>query len=248
MRHPLILAALISALAIPAAPALAQYGGQGGQGGQGGPGGGGRGGPGGGQGAGDDAAAKAKKDAEWNTTQRLDLPGKKNAGPCPYVKVLWDAARYVELKDNREAFDAVGYTGEIQNLSSGCAYSGTEPIKVAMELLFAFGRGPQAQGASKDYTYWVAVTDKDYGVLDKQYFTVHANFPGGTDRIMMTDHVDGIVIPRANANVAGGNFEVLVGFEVTPEMAAFNQAGKRFKVNSGGAQAQAAAQAQPAPQ
>jgi hypothetical protein len=93
----------------------------------------------------------------------------------------------------------------------------------------------------------VAVTDKDYGVLDKQYFTVHANFPGGTDRIMMTDHVDGIVIPRANANVAGGNFEVLVGFEVTPEMAAFNQAGKRFKVNSGGAQAQAV-QAQPAPQ
>jgi hypothetical protein len=241
MRHPLILAALISALAIPAAPALAQYG----QGGQGGPG-GGRGGPPGG-GGGDDAAAKAKKDAEWNTTQRLDLPGKKNAGPCPYVKVLWDAARYVELKDNREAFDAVGYTGEIQNLSSGCSYAGAEPIKVAMELLFAFGRGPQAVGSSKDYTYWVAVTDKDYGVLDKQYFTVHATFPGATDRIMMTDHVDGIVIPRANANVAGGNFEVLVGFDVTPEMAAFNQAGKRFKVNSGGAQARAA-QAQPAPQ
>jgi hypothetical protein len=244
MRHPLILAALISALAIPAAPALAQYGGQGGPGG-GGPG-GGRGSPGGASG-GDDAAAKAKKDAEWNTTQRLDLPGKKNAGPCPYVKVLWDAARYVELKDNREAFDAVGYTGEIQNLSSGCSYTGAEPIKVAMELLFAFGRGPQALGSSKDYTYWVAVTDKDYGVLDKQYFTVHANFPGGTDRIMMTDHIDGIVIPRANANVAGGNFEVLVGFEVTPEMAAFNQAGKRFKVNSGTARAQAA-QAQPAPQ
>ena len=236
MRHPLILAALISALAIPAAPALAQYGGQGGPGG-------GHGGPPGG-GSGDDAAAKAKKDAEWNTTQRLDLPGKKNAGPCPYVKVLWDAARYVELKDNREAFDAVGYTGEIQNLSSGCSYTGAEPIKVAMELLFEFGRGPQAQGSSKDYTYWVAVTDKDYGVLDKQYFTVHAAFPGGTDRITMTDHVDGIVIPRANSNVAGGNFEVLVGFDVTPEMAAFNQAGKRFKVNAG-AQAQAQAQAQP---
>jgi hypothetical protein len=242
MRHRLILAALILGLAFPAAPALAQYGGQGGPGG-GGP--GGHGSPGGG--SDEDPAAKAKKDAEWNTTQRLDLPGKKNAGPCPYVKVLWDAARYVELKDNREAFNAVGYTGEIQNLSSGCSYTGAEPIKVAMELLFEFGRGPQAQGASKDYTYWVAVTDKDYGVLDKQYFTIHAAFPGGADRIAMTDHIDGIVIPRANANVAGGNFEVLVGFEVTPEMAAFNQAGKRFRVNSGGAQAQAA-QAQPAPQ
>jgi len=240
MRHRLILAALISALAIPAAPAMAQYGGGGGGGGGRG---GGQGGPGGG-GSADDAAAKAKKDAEWNTTQRLDLPGKKNAGPCPYVKVLWDAARYVELKDNRESYDAVGYTGEIQNLSSGCAYRGADPINVEMELLFAFGRGPQAHGASKDFTYWVAVTDKDNGVLDKQYFTIRANFPGGADRVMMTDHIDGIRIPRANSNVSGGNFEVLVGFEVTPEMAAFNQAGKRFKVNAG-AQAQAQAQAQP---
>ena len=241
MRHPLILAALVAALAIPAAPALAQYGGGGG-----GPGGGGgHGGPGGGGGGGgDDAAAQAKKDAEWNTTNQLDLPGKKNAGPCPYVKVLWDAARYVELKDNRESYDAVGYTGEIQNLSSGCAYSGVEPIKVAMELLFAFGRGPRALGSSKDFTYWVAVTDKDNAVLDKQYFTVHAAFPNGQDRIMMTDHIDGISIPRANSNVSGGNFEVLVGFDVTPEMAAFNQAGKRFKVNAGSSET-VQAQAQP---
>jgi hypothetical protein len=236
MRHRLILSALIAVLAMPAAPALAQYGGQGGPGGgQGNPGGGGN--P-------DDAAAKAKRDAEWDTTKRLDLPGKKNAGPCPYVKVLWDAARYVELKDNREAFDAVGYTGEIQNLSSGCAYTGAGPINVEMELLFEFGRGPQAHGASKDYTYWVAVTDKDYGVLDKQYFTVRANFPGGTDRVTMTDHIDGISIPRADSNVSGGNFEVLVGFDVTPEMAAFNQAGKRFKVNAGASQT-VQAQAQP---
>jgi hypothetical protein len=229
MRHPLILVALVAALAIPAAPALAQYGGGGGGGG--GP--GGHGGGGGASGGGDDAAAQAKKDAEWNTTNQLDLPGKKNAGPCPYVKVLWDAARYVELKDNRESYDAVGYTGEIQNLSSGCSYTGALPIKVAMELLFEFGRGPQATSASKDYTYWVAVTDKDNAVLDKQYFTVHAVFPAGQDRVTMTDHLDGISIPRANSNVSGGNFEVLVGFDVTPEMAAFNQAGKRFKVNAG---------------
>ena len=232
MRHPVILAAVIAALALPAVPAFAQYGAPGGQGGQG-------------QGA-DDAAAKAKRDEEWSTTQRLDLPGKKNAGPCPYVKVLWDASRYIELKDNREAFDAVGYTGEIQNLSAGCEYTGANPIHVVMEVLFAFGRGPQAHGAAKDYTYWVAVTDRNYAVLDKQYFTVRANFPGGADRVLITDHINGIEIPRADRNVSGSNFEILVGFDVTPEMAAFNQAGKRFKVDAGSpaqtAQAQPPAQ------
>jgi hypothetical protein len=229
MRRPAILAALIFSLAIPAVPAFAQYGGPGGR-------------PGGASG-GDDSSTKKTSDDDWDTTKTLDLPGKKNAGPCPYVKVLWDADRYVELKDSREAYDAVGYTGEIQNLSAGCAYKADDPINVEMEVLFAFGRGPQAQGSSKDYTYWVAVTDRNFAVLDKQYFTIHANFPTGSDRVLVTDRINGIMIPRANRNVSGTNFEVLIGFDVTPEMAAFNQAGKRFKMNAG-APAQTA-QAQP---
>jgi hypothetical protein len=232
MRHPLILAALIGALALPAAPAFAQYGG-------------GRqsGGP---QGAADDAAAQAKRDEEWGQTKKLALPGSKNAGPCPYVKTLWDASRYVELQGGREAWDAVGYTGEIQNLHAGCSYRRAEPIQVGMQILFEFGRGPAAQGSSKEFTYWVAVTDRNYAVLDKQYFTVRANFPHGVDRVAITDNVDGIVIPRADANVSGGNFEVLVGFDVTPAMAAFVQAGKRFRSDVGvptqTAQSQPAAQ------
>jgi hypothetical protein len=43
--------------------------------------------------------------------------------------------------------------------------------------------------------------------------------------------VKGIVIPRATATVSGANFEILVGFDVTPEMAAFNREGKRFRPN-----------------
>ncbi|HLI65139.1 MAG TPA: Tat pathway signal sequence domain protein [Caulobacteraceae bacterium] len=234
MRDPFLIGALVAMLALPAAPAFAQYGSPGGQGQ-------------GSQGSSEDEAAKAKRDEEWNTTKRLDLPGKKNAGPCPYVKTLWDASRYVELQDNREAYDAVGFTGEVQDLHSGCEYTGANPIHVEMELLFAFGRGPQARGSSKEYTYWVAVTDRNYAVLDKQYFTIRANFPSGQDRVLVTDHVDGITIPRADRNVSGSNFEILVGFDVTPEMAAFNQAGKRFRVNAGDAPA-VTAQAQPSGQ
>ena len=227
MRRPLIVAAIMIAawVAIPAT-SFAQYGGGGG-GGRGG-------GGGGGKDDGADDAAKKKKDEEWNTTNNLALPGKKNAGPCPYVKILYDAGRYVELSDPAKPSSAgVGYTGEIQNLSSGCSYGAKDPIQVRAELLFAFGRGPQAHGASKDYHYWVAVTDRNESVLNKEYFTIHANFPAGQDRVLITDHLDGIVIPRANSNVSGSNFEVLIGFDVTPEMAEFNRDGKRFRANAG---------------
>jgi len=219
MRHPLILAALVCSLALPGAPAFAQYGGRG---------------PQGQQQQQQPNSDDQKKNDDWQTPKQLDIPGKRNAGPCPYVKVLWDAARYVELKNNKESYDAVGYTGEIQKLTSACEYRGSDPIHVATQILFEFGRGPAAQGSSKEFTYWVAVTDRNFAVLDKQYFTIRAVFPSNSDRVTMTDTIEGIMIPRANAQVSGGNFEVLVGFDVTPEMLAFNQAGKRFRINAGG--------------
>ncbi len=148
--------------------------------------------------------------------------------------MIRDAARYVEFKDPAApSVSSVGYTGEIQGLSSGCSYGQKDPIIVKMELLFALGRGPVASGAGKDYQYWVAVTDRNQEIMAKEYFTIHANFPAGQDRVLMTDHIDGIKIPRADTNVSGSNFEVLVGFDVTPEMAAFNRDGKRFHANAG---------------
>jgi len=213
-----LFAFVAAALAWPTVPAFAQRGGGGDEGGQGG---------------GDDDAAKKKKDEEWSVGANLDLPGPKNAGPCPYVKVLYDASRYVELQDNREASNAVGYTGEIQTLSSACAYKGADPIHIKMQILFALGRGPQAQGDHKTYRYWVAVTDRNVSVLDKQYFDLPVTFPAGQDRVLMTDTLNNILIPRADHDVSGANFEVLVGFDVTPQMADFNRLGKRFKVNVG---------------
>jgi hypothetical protein len=230
MRRPLLIAylALAAWTALPAMPAFAQYGGGGG-----GPGGGGHGG-----GAEEPDAAQQKKDDEWSASKDLDLPGHRNAGPCPYVKVLYDAARYQEFQGGRVASDSVAYTGEMQSLSAGCIYRGSDPIRVEIEVLFAFGKGAVAPSPTKDYTYWVAVTDRNNAVIDKQYFTVRAAFPAGQDRVLVTDRINGIVIPRANSGVSGSNFEVLLGFDVTPEMVDFNRQGKRFRVNAGAAGSQ----------
>ena len=178
-----------------------------------------------------DADKKKKKD-EWELKQ-APLPGKKNAGPCPYVKVLYDAARYEEFKDKEEASSAVGYTGEIEGITSDCDYKGLEPIHVKMDVEFSFGRGPQAPGRHKTFTYWVAVTHRNREVLAKQEFTLPVDFPAGQDRVALVDKIKDITIPRHDNTVSGENFEVLVGFDVTPEMADFNRQGKRFRINAG---------------
>ena len=180
----------------------------------------------------EEAAAKKKRDSEWGNRQ-APLPALRNAGPCPFVKVLYDAARYIEFEEGREASAAVGYTGEIQGISAGCEYKDEEPIEVRMEMLFELGKGPQATGDSKTYSYWVAVTDRNKAVIAKQHFSLPIDFDG-KDRIYRTEQINRIVIPRAAMTTSGANFEVLVGFDVTPQMAQFNRDGKRFRVNVAG--------------
>jgi hypothetical protein len=181
--------------------------------------------------SGDSSDDSKKKKDDWGD-KHPPIPEVNNAGPCPFVKVLYDAARYVELKDNQETMAAVGYTGEVQGLSSVCQYKGTDPIRVQMEILFDFGRGPQATSDRKTYRYWVAVTDRNREIISKAYFDLPVSFPAGKDRVLFTDTIKGVTIPRANSNVSGANFEVLVGFDVTQQMAAFNREGKRFHPNA----------------
>lgn len=214
---------LVSALA-PLTAAHAQIGG-----GAGGPGGGGGGG-------GSDPETDAKKrrlDREMQT-QALPMPAQTADGACPYVKILYDAARSISFKDNKQSSSQVIWSGEIEGLISDCAYLGTDPIKVRTNITFSFGRGPQATGNKTSFNYWIAVTDRDKAVLDKQNFTVDVTFPEGADRVLQVQKIANIQIPRAGANVKGDNFEVLIGFDTTPEQAAFNRSGSRFRPNAVG--------------
>ena len=162
------------------------------------------------------------------------------AGPCPYVKILYDAARYVELTGDRVSSANVGYTGEIEGLSSDCAYQGDDPITVHTRVLFNLGRGPQAEGEGRTYRYWIAVTERNKAVLAKEYFDLPVNFDGAQTATVTEEQV--VVIPRADTTTSGDNFEILVGFDVTPQMAEFNRTGSRFRVNAGTAATPPAAQ------
>lgn len=162
----------------------------------------------------------------------LPLGRQANAGPCPIVRILYDAARYVELADNRALAANVGYTGEIEGVNSDCRYRDDDPIVVDTNMLFTLGKGPSAQGDARTYRYWVAVTSRDTAVLAKQYFDLPVQFDG-EDRTSVSESQT-IVIPRANAQTSGANFEILIGFDVTPEMAEFNRVGSRFCVDATG--------------
>ncbi len=171
-----------------------------------------------------------------STVEVLELgqAGDANPGPCPRAFSLYDASRIVEIGgDGAEKFGNVGFTGEIDNIRSLCRYYGDRPIVADMTIDFSLGRGPSATGDTMTYGYFVAVTRKNIDIIEKQSFPLTVTFEPGQDRVRVTETIDEILIPRANDTTSGENFEIIVGFEVTPEQRNFNADGKRFRVSAG---------------
>ncbi len=75
------------------------------------------------------------------------------------------------------------------------------------------------------------MTERNKAVLAKEYFDLPVSFDGEQRTSVTQDQV--VVIPRADATTSGDNFEILIGFDVTPQMAEFNRTGSRFRVNAG---------------
>ena len=155
-----------------------------------------------------------------------------NNGPCPAVRVLYDASRFVEI-EGANKFENVGFTGEIQNVTSACRYVGEDPIEVGLNIDMALGKGPKAIGNTKDVKYWVAVTRKDIAPINKHEFTGRVEFPQGADRVRLITPTVRIEIPRAHKYISGANFEVIIGFELTDKQIEFNRDGIRFKIDAG---------------
>lgn len=162
-----------------------------------------------------------------------DSATKQNAGPCPRAFAIYDAARMVEFRGEAQRFSNVGFTGEITNVRSLCRYYNTEPIEGDLEITFDLGRGPMATQNTATYEYFVAVTRRNIDVINKKVFPLQVTFPAGQDRIRVTETIDSIIIPRATETTSGLNFEIIVGFQLTPEQRAFNADGRRFRLSAG---------------
>ena len=150
-----------------------------------------------------------------------------NPAPCPNILVLNDAARLIEF-DGDQSLENIAYSGEIVEVTSTCRYFEDEPIDAGVTIDLAFGRGPKGEEGKKAFTYFVAVTRKDSEVIAKKEFPVEVSFGDRPVETVRVD-IDKVVIPRADENISGINFEIIVGFSVTPQQAIFNRSGKSLK-------------------
>ena len=176
--------------------------------------------------------------AGCSSTKKLaeSLDTRQNSGACPAAGSLYDAARIVDFasgSQDENIYTNIAYTGEITDVRTFCRYTADHPLEAEVEVDFAFGKGPAAAGASHDFGYWVAVTRRSGKALAKEHYTVQAAFKSGSKLAGTTERVNRITIPRADETIAGSNFEIIVGFDLSDEQLAFNREGKRFRLDAG---------------
>jgi hypothetical protein len=175
---------------------------------------------------------QTEKERTW-FERMIGRDDRPNAGPCPLLGALYDASRMVEFASAEERYANIAFTGEIAGVRGLCRYVEDNPIVERIEIDLAFGRGAAAPGDERRYRYWVAVARRGRAPIEKAYFDVDVKFRRGETVVTRTEEIEGIVIPRANHEVSGENFEILVGFDLTPEQLQFNRDGKRFRIDAG---------------
>jgi hypothetical protein len=163
----------------------------------------------------------------------LGLDRRPNVGACPLMGVLYDSSRLVQFaQPNAQRYANIAYTGEMEGVHGLCRYIDADPITMNVDINMQFGRGPAATSDHRTYRYWVAVTRRGRAPIAKQYFDIDVAFPRNQAVVSRVEHINRIVIPRANADISGENFEILVGFELTPEQLQFNRDGRRFRIDA----------------
>lgn len=166
-----------------------------------------------------------------NTPIAENFDTRQNAGPCPPMGSIYDASRYVTFEGTEQLYPNIAHTGEIVDVRMFCRYAGDTPLIAEIEIDFAFGKGQGANSDTHTYPYFVAVTRRNGKVLAKENFAVQADF-NGKQVTGATEVINRIEIPRLDESISGVNFEILVGFDLTPEQLEFNRAGKRFRLDA----------------
>lgn len=156
------------------------------------------------------------------------LTGAPPPPPCPPVSILKDAATVTRFAPGggQDLVDVVN-EGEITGYDLTCEYDIDKKTKagkvvITLGLHVAATRGPADRQRVAPFRYFIAITDADRNVLDKQVFDIAVPFTGNTTSIPVRDAPVPMTIPLS-AGMTGLEFELFTGFQLTPEEVSYNR-------------------------
>jgi hypothetical protein len=143
---------------------------------------------------------------------------------CPRVALLADAAHMTVFRDGpgRDLTDIV-YDADLGRISGQCVYTHDKSkVTVEMRLAITAKRGPADRSRSAALPYFVAVVDNQSHVLARQEFDTTIAFQPDQTQAGTLEELEQII--KLNKDQPGSDFQVMVGFRLTPEQLKRNRA------------------------
>jgi hypothetical protein len=140
---------------------------------------------------------------------------------CPRVGVVDDLNSITQLADGSALSSA-----RMASIQSQCAINDTNVI-VDMDIMFDGRMGPKGRAKPDDkpsfsYPYFIAITTPQGEITAKEVFTATVVYDAGQDVMEHAEQLRQVIPLTGEYNPR--DFEVLVGFQLSPEELAYNRA------------------------
>lgn len=146
---------------------------------------------------------------------------------CPRISIVTDLAHATYFREGagRDLTDVVA-EGDLELRDLKCIY-GRQQVDLDFHVLVAVVPGPADRTHQMDVDYFVAVMDPSRSITAKETFRVRVNFGDNRQRRI----VDEQITPRIPLpdKTLGSGYDVVVGFQLTPEQVAWNQQRRRAR-------------------
>lgn len=143
---------------------------------------------------------------------------KDGAMQCPDTGLLREAGTFTVLtSDKAGTAEDVIVSAEIVNFSGTCRYrNGEVEFELGLDVLAK--RGPKGPSLTHyNFPYFIAILSPERQILQRQAFSTNVSFDNTGIARAAEPHV--LRIPVTDQKEAG-SFQVLIGFELTPEQVA----------------------------
>jgi hypothetical protein len=142
---------------------------------------------------------------------------------CPEGSILAELATVTRFQGaGRDLTDVVNQ-GEIADLLIQCKYD-RRGVTIDLQLAVAAMRGPADRARRVEFDYFVAITDPQKRIIAKEPFHISFDFADNRTRVVQVEEIEPR-IPLADLKQATA-YEILIGFQLTPDEIAWNRAQK----------------------
>ena len=140
---------------------------------------------------------------------------------CPTVEKVPAASRLTRFIPGGRDLTDVAFEAVVASFGGSCS-QGEGAVVVELTVEFIASRGPADKTRKAPFTYFVAIVDRNDNILAREEFNTGIEFPGNQTRNSITEELEEN-IPVKSA-IDGNQYRVFVGFVLTPEEVAYNQA------------------------